>query len=364
MKNLTEEQFERGDAYGLGEDEYRLVDTDGEPITSGEGEEVTAGSDTKDGAEATADAAPATDEVAAEGDSEDGADDTESVEAAAEESEEEAPAEEAATGHMIPKFRYDHQKTRNDRLERELNELKAKMTEAPAAPQQAETKAQEAPEAPAKPDRFTSLLTEKLQSALVQKNEALIAGDAVKASELDIEVMELQREISSTSTPKQTTTAQPQIDADTVRQQVRMEMMLDDALDNAIGSYAELNEASGKYDEKAVNRIVALQQTFIQTGMTGLEAFNEAVDTLSSTFTPLNAPAPSQTPPAKRMTDVKKNIAAARSQPPSLGDIVGSDSDKNGLKADGPDPSQLSDEEFDKLPQEVRRRMRGDFVSS
>jgi len=60
--------------------------------------------------------------------------------------------------------------------------------------------------------------------------------------------------------------------------------------------------------------------------------------------------------PEKRKTDVKANVEAAKKQPP--------DTDKSAPteKALSIDVSKLSDEEFDKLPEATKKRLRGDFV--
>ena len=64
-------------------------------------------------------------------------------------------------------------------------------------------------------------------------------------------------------------------------------------------------------------------------------------------------------PPAKKAVakkpDVKKNLDAKKRQPP---EDRGSEVERNTEV----DPLKLSDEEFEKLPDATKRRLRGDFI--
>ena len=63
----------------------------------------------------------------------------------------------------------------------------------------------------------------------------------------------------------------------------------------------------------------------------------------------------------KRTTDVKKNVAAAKSTPPKLDDVGGLNSDKGGIQ-DTITPSKLDESDLAALPASVKARLRGDFL--
>ena len=119
-----------------------------------------------------------------------------------------------------------------------------------------------------------------------------------------------------------------------------------------------LNENSPKYDEVKTQEVLDLRDAYIIQGYAGADALQKAVDLLMPTViepAPINEPDPVQKKVAekKKVANTKKKIKAAEKQPPAM---------KGKNKTDAKvDINTLSTEEFDALPAETLKRMRGDF---
>lgn len=119
----------------------------------------------------------------------------------------------------------------------------------------------------------------------------------------------------------------------------------------------ELDPGNEAFDQEVLNDVSATRDGYEAHGMKPAAALKKAMKLV------LGRDVFSQTkdlrrdaPPVKKPTDLKRNIAAAAQQPPDTDDAAPSERSKT------LDVSKLSDEEFDKLPDAVRRRLRGDFV--
>ena len=119
-----------------------------------------------------------------------------------------------------------------------------------------------------------------------------------------------------------------------------------------------LDENSPEYDEVKTQEVLGLRDAYIIQGYEGADALQKAVDLLLPTVlepAPINEPDPVQQKVAqkKQVANTKKKLKAAETQPPTL---------KGKSKAEKKvDINTLSVEEFDALPPETLRRMRGDF---
>ncbi len=119
-----------------------------------------------------------------------------------------------------------------------------------------------------------------------------------------------------------------------------------------------LDEGSPEYDEVKTQEVLGLRDAYIIQGYEGADALQKAVDLLLPTVlepAPINEPDPVQQKVAqkKQVANTKKKLKAAETQPPTL---------KGKSKAEKKvDINTLSVEEFDALPAETLRRMRGDF---
>ena len=123
-----------------------------------------------------------------------------------------------------------------------------------------------------------------------------------------------------------------------------------------------LNENSADFDAELQTEVIDLRDAFVVQGYTAADALAKATNyTLAAKKPELLQGAPEkQADPAlqvkKQTATVNKKLQAAESQPP---DMKGEGANTKGEKKI--DLSLLSSEEFDALPAETLRRMRGDF---
>ena len=123
-----------------------------------------------------------------------------------------------------------------------------------------------------------------------------------------------------------------------------------------------LNENSADFDADLQAEVIDLRDAFTVQGYTAADALAKATEyTLAVKKPELLKGAPEiQSDPAlqqrKQASTVSKKLQAAESQPPAM---KGEGSNAKGEKK--VDLSLLSSEEFDALPAETLRRMRGDF---
>ena len=119
-----------------------------------------------------------------------------------------------------------------------------------------------------------------------------------------------------------------------------------------------LNENSETFSSELQQEVIELRDAFITQGYTPVDALTKSTNyvlgantTVASTPTPVN-PSIEQ----KQKATIARKVQASQSQPPSLkGEGV------NTKKDTKIDLTKLSSEEFDALPAETLRRMRGDF---
>lgn len=120
----------------------------------------------------------------------------------------------------------------------------------------------------------------------------------------------------------------------------------------------ELNPEADEFDPDVLADVSATRDGYEAHGMKPAAALKKAMKLVlgRDVFTQAKDLRTKEAPIEKKKTDVKKNIEAAKKQPPDTDDSAPSEKTKT------MDVSKLSDDEFDKLPEAVRRRLRGDFV--
>ena len=248
------------------------------------------------------------------------------VEAEAEE-EEEAPVD-----HMIPKSRYDSAQKR------------ARTAEARVKQYEAEQAAIEAKQRtnPVAIDPAESEL-EEIDRAIVQ---AQMDGDTDKVVQLSKQARALEKsiyqQIAETAAANAGTKAQESV-------------KLDSLIDILEGQYDILNPDSENFDEDKINEILDMQKAFVKNGETPSAAMLKSVGYIM--------PEQRVTDEVgnKRRTNVAKNLKAAAAQAPSTTD-AGVNSDTAGKKGTELDLAQMTMEEFDALPPETIKRLRGDAI--
>lgn len=119
-----------------------------------------------------------------------------------------------------------------------------------------------------------------------------------------------------------------------------------------------LNENSETFSPELQQEVIELRDAFITQGYVPVDALTKATNYVMGANAPV-APAPESVNTAveqKQKATVARKVQASQSQPPSLkGEGV------NAKKENKIDLTKLSSEEFDALPAETLRRMRGDF---
>lgn len=191
--------------------------------------------------------------------------------------------------------------------------------------------------------------TAKVDKLYEDVEVARAEGDYKKAAQLQRQLDEL-RENASTARAKYLATQQAIQAQDTAAYNAvveQVEMLV-----------PELNPRNEAYDEDIRDEVAAVVAGFESNGTKPADALKKALRLVlgRDVFTQPGIAAKAKEPPAKKKTDIAKNIAAAKKTPPDVQKGAPAE------KALAQDANQLSDEEFDKLPEAVKRRMRGDFM--
>lgn len=121
-----------------------------------------------------------------------------------------------------------------------------------------------------------------------------------------------------------------------------------------------LDENNAVYDANLQNEVLELRDAFVSKGYVPVDALSKATKYVMGSGINVPAPVleavPSPQTTQRQEATIKKKVAASESQPPHLkGEGVNA---KKDVKLD---LNNLSTEEFNALPAETLRRMRGDF---
>lgn len=131
----------------------------------------------------------------------------------------------------------------------------------------------------------------------------------------------------------------------------------------AIKDFPYLNTEDGGV---AMTAIVALRNRFIGDGMSWGDALTEAVAKVAPKFAPEGQQAPGKAgvpaapaPQNRTTTALARGAQASTAQPPALGQGAGTGTRQGG---DEVDADELTEEQFDKLPEAKKKAMRGDVL--
>ena len=122
-------------------------------------------------------------------------------------------------------------------------------------------------------------------------------------------------------------------------------------------AHPELDETSATFNEGLTQEVMDLRDAFMIQGFSGADALDKAAKYVIkpnlSTEEPKKDVVNEKIVEKKKVANTTKKLEAAESQPPTL---------KGKSKVDKKiDLDVLSTEEFDALPEETLKRMRGDF---
>lgn len=243
------------------------------------------------------------------------------------------------TGKWIPKARFDKAGERAKIREASLQERIASLTKELLASQFGDAEELEAQLAD-KSAKYTKMLAD---------------GELEQANAMLMDINRLNRKLAGLeAAPVATAQATAATEETTFAE----------LLDIYQEEFPSLAKGSKTYDEEQVKWTNAKLVLFLGAGMSRTEALREAVELAVAKFglQPVSTAAPAEKPSPdaeRKAKTVEKVVAAAKGQSPKT-DGVGLDSDKAGaakIKV-----SELSQDEFAKLPEAVIRRQRGDFL--
>jgi hypothetical protein len=251
--------------------------------------------------------------------------------------EDEPPAPAPAPKEpRIPKSRMDQavakERARVAALEQELNQLRGEIKK------QGDAEALEA--------EIRELEKKHAEMMLDGKaDEAIQVMSLIRAKERQI-VIEESRNLSGQAKAQ-------------AREEVRLEL----TIERIEGDYPQLNPEHADFDEDLVDLIQSHANSLIAKGQTPSSALTKATTLIMGRL----AGAPAQDDGLKRKVadrkseQVKRNVDAMRKQPPST-NATGKDTDQHGEAALAGNIATMSEEDFDKLPEATKRRLRGDFA--
>lgn len=259
-----------------------------------------------------------------------------------EENEGDAAAEEepaqAKGSRTVPHARFNevNEQLKQERaarlqLEEELARARgAQQTQPPAA----EQKPQE------KPTEFD------FKAARKQLREAIYEGDDAKAEQLEEEI-ERQTELRQTRIAEQR--AQELLEQRHAEQQQKaVKSEVEAAVAAAYESYPFLDINGEQANQDAIDEVVALRDLYMSRGKPPAQAIADAVARVG----PRYAETPAAKPDGK--ATIEQNLERERRIPPTMPGV--------GERARKIDFANLSDDEFEKLPEAEKRKARGDFV--
>lgn len=183
----------------------------------------------------------------------------------------------------------------------------------------------------------------------LQYQEFILNGEADKAAALRAEIREVERKTMMFEVQQQM--------GQTVQQSTEAIALQNKAVELQ-AAFPELDEMAPEYNKEMTQEVMDLRDAFMIQGFTGADALEKAAKYVVQPKQEVEAAVETDTTQKavvekKKVANTKKKIQAAEKQPPTL---------KGTNKAEKKvDISKMSVEEFDALPAETLRRMRGDF---
>lgn len=150
---------------------------------------------------------------------------------------------------------------------------------------------------------------------------------------------------------------------DEVSNTTRAQSADDIRYDNLLKSYQEkydvIDKNSENFDQEVVTEMFEVREAFIARGHTWADALEKAHKLV---LQPLGSTKKADETTETRTTESKRNLADALTrQPANVADVGASADSVNNTKF-GIDISRLTMEQFDKLPDEVKEKLRGDTL--
>ena len=276
-----------------------------------------------------------------------------------------ADADVDAKGVMIPKSRYDSVKGR-------LNEAEARIKEIDDA-EVVKRQAQVDADARTKADADDKEATIAKQAQVDELDE--LEGKYMKHLKdgEDDEALAIRKQIRVKEQAiyhqdAETQAAKARDEAVTV---TKAGLDLDATYDYVEENFAVLNPEHDDFDQKLVDEVQELRAGFMATGkysetdalLRAVKVIVPEIKDVPGTTGEIDEAAKKVAEDkrnAKKKADVEKALDTASKQPTDM--KGGEDSNKGGKDTPDPKPSQLTRSDFNSLPEEAKKRMRGDFT--
>ena len=225
---------------------------------------------------------------------------------------------------MIPKSRFDEVLAKQKALQKQLQEATNPIEKVDKAPEY------------------------DFGAKELQYQEFILNGEADKAAALRAEIRDVERQTMMFEVQQQM--------GQTVQQSTEAIALQNKAVELQT-AFPELDEMAPEYNKEMTQEVMDLRDAFMIQGFTGADALEKAAKYVVQPKQEVEAVETDPTQKAvvekKKVANTKKKIQAAEKQPPAL---------KGTNKAEKKiDISKMSVDEFDALPAETLRRMRGDF---
>jgi hypothetical protein len=240
-----------------------------------------------------------------------------------------AEVEEKQKSPMVPKSRLDEVLAKQKALQKQLDEQAAQQAQAQAEAPQYDFDAKEL--------EYQQLVLD------MEPEKASALRQEIRQAEKETMMFEMQQQMGQTVQQSQ----------EAVQLQTTAQVIQD--------QYPVLDENSADYNEGKANEVVELRDAFIIQGYQASDALTKATSYVMKASEPVAQEAPQpksnvETIQKKKTATVKKKIEASQAQPPELKGQGNSERGEGTL-----DVNALSEDEFNALPEETLRRLRGDF---
>jgi len=257
----------------------------------------------------------------------------------------------------IPKFRLDAATARARKAEAERDELQLKLVEAEKG--KADDKTLSAAE---QHDKTLADLDAKIAEAMKDGNSDEVAKLMAESRTAE---RGYQSEVNATNL---------QASSDNTRAQVDETTLVNSILDQLEEQFPMFDENSDQFNADANADVLKVQRGLIAAGDTAADALVEAVNMVlpkygvtleeDTSTSEKDAEAAKKLEAEKKATadkkkQVEKNLDTSGKMPPDM-DNAGDDSDAAGPQGDLPNVLDLTDAEYDALPEATRKAMRGD----
>ena len=230
---------------------------------------------------------------------------------------------------MVPKSRLDEVLQKQKALQKQLDDLKAEKLPKVEEPTEYDFAAKE-----------------------TEYQDLLLNGEAEKASALRNEIREAEKAQYMYEVEQRVGQKVQQNTEYTELQQKALELQK---------QYPILDENTADFNKDIVDEVITLRDAFMTKGQTGPDALQKAAEYVLKVKTP-ELVTTKPTPEAKKdierkkKANVSKKMEASKAQPPQM-----AGESQNVKDSKVVDINRLSEKEFNALPEETLKRLRGDF---